>query len=155
MSDPVVVGLVVAALAAIVAITAGLHERVGTSLLLPVGVVAVLQPLNGIRPFHDTAVGDVALLVLALLCLPLLPRLRMPPQVLVVLAGVLLLTTGGFLGTMADNSWDDTGTMLRFLIGAPVVMVVVSILAPPPRMAAFLALMYAVGAGISSVGAMA
>lgn len=155
MSDPVVVGLVVAALAAIVAITAGLHERVGTSLLLPVGVVAVLQPLNGIRPFHDTAVGDVALLVLALLCLPPLPRLRMPPQVLVVLAGVLLLTTGGFLGTMADNSWDDTGTMLRFLIGAPVVMVVVSILAPPPRMAAFLALMYAVGAGISSVGAMA
>ena len=101
-----------------------MHERVGTSLLLPVGVVALLQPLNGIRPWHSTAVGDLALLVLALLCLPLLPRLRMPPHVLAVFTGVLLLTAGGFLGTMADSTWQDTGEMLRFLIGAPVVMVV-------------------------------
>jgi hypothetical protein len=155
VSGPVVAGLVVAALAAIAALTAGLHTRVGTSMLLPVGLVALLQPLNGIRPFHATAVGDLALLVLALACLPLLPRLRMPPHVLLVFAGVILLTVGGFLGTMADGSWADTGAMLRFLIGAPVVMVVVSILAPSPRMAAFLALMYAIGAGISSVGAMA
>lgn len=155
VSDPLVVGLLVAAFAAIAAVTVGLHVRVGKSMLLPVAVVALLQPLNGIRPFHDTAVGDLALLALALICLPLLPRLRMPPHVLMVFTGVLLLTAGGFLGTMADGSWDDTGAMLRFLIGAPMVMVVLSIVAPSPRMAAFLALMYAVGAGISSLGAMA
>lgn len=155
MSDPVVVCLMFAGLAAIAAVTAGLHERVGTSMLLPVGIVAVLQPLNGVRPVRDTAVGDLALLTLALVCLPLLPRLRMPPQVLAVFTGVVLLTVGGFLGTMADGSWDETGAMLRFLIGAPVVMVVISVLAPPPRIASFLAVMYAVGAGISSLGAMA
>jgi hypothetical protein len=154
VSDPVV-WLLVAGVAAIAAVTLGLHHRVGTSMLLPVGVVALLQPLNGIRPVHATAVGDLALVALAVVCLPLLPRLRMPPHVLAVFTGVVLLTVGGFLGTMAAGSWDETGAMLRFLIGAPLVMVVICTLDPPPRIAAFLALMYAVGAGVSSLGAMA
>ncbi|PUA81476.1 O-antigen ligase family protein [Nocardioides currus] len=155
MSGAIVIGLLGAGVVLLAVLTVSMHARLGTSLLLPVGVVAVLQPLNGIRPFHSTAVGDLALVALAAVCLPLLPRLRMPPQVLVVFTGVLLLTAGGFLGTMADGSWDETGAMLRFLIGAPVVMGLLSVLDPSPRAASYLALMYAAGAAISSLGAMA
>ena len=153
MTDLMVVVPLLAAVLAVVVVALGLHERTGLTPLWPLGLVALLQPLNGIRPMQGVALGDLALLGAALIAVPLLPRLRMPPRVLIPFTGVLLLMAGGFLGTMADESWSATGSIARFVIGAPLVMVVLAVYAPPPRVAAFLALMYAVGAGVSSAGA--
>ncbi|WP_116570598.1 O-antigen ligase family protein [Nocardioides gansuensis] len=148
---PIIVGVFF-----LLAVAAGASERMGVTAAWPVAVVAFLQPLNGIRPFHPSvSVGDVALVVLALLCLPFLGRFRMPPHVLAPFVGVMVLAAGGLLGTIATDTWDQWTLLARFVLGMPVVMLVLCTLNPSPRVASLLGVAYAAGATLSAASALA
>lgn len=118
------------------------------------GVVAFLQPLNGVRPLGPAAsVGDMALAVTAVVCLPFAARLRLPPRLVVVLAGVLLLAAAGLLGMVATDGWWQWSWLLRFLLGMPFVILTVAVVRPAPAMAVWLAGCYSGGATLSALAA--
>jgi hypothetical protein len=153
---PTDVVLLVVALAAIVlaAVALALSRYAAVSPLWLLGLVAVLQPLNGVRPFGPGgSVGDLALVGLALASLPFLSRLRMPPRVVVPFVGVLVMGAGGLLGMVATDGWWQLPWLTRFALGMPFVIVTISVLRPSPRLATWLAGCYAAGAVVSSVAA--
>jgi hypothetical protein len=153
---PTDVVLLVVALAAIVlaAVALALSRYAAVSPLWLLGLVAVLQPLNGVRPFGPGgSVGDLALAGLALASLPFLSRLRMPPRVVVPFVGVLVMGAGGLLGMVATDGWWQLPWLTRFALGMPFVIVTISVLRPSPRLATWLAGCYAAGAVVSSVAA--
>lgn len=151
-SDPALLLIGCAMGVAVVAVGIGFHRYGGPSASWALGIVAFLQPLNGVRPFGPGAsLGDVALALLALGCLPFLGRLHMPPRVLVPFLGALVMCSGGLLGMLATDGWWQTPWLLRFLLGIPLVMGVVAIVRPTPRLAVWLAGCYAAGATLSSI----
>lgn len=160
------VGLGVAVLLGVLVLAPVLHARLGVEPWWPVCLVAVLLPLNRVRPVPGVTLGDVALALLGLCLVPLLRRAALPPRVGVPLAGTLVLAAGGLLGTIATQDWglrvatdgssyyDGSGVLVfKFLLGAPCVIAIVSILNPSVRTATVLARAYAVGAALSSLAA--
>lgn len=139
---------------AVVAVGVGFQRYGGPSVAWVLGIVAFLQPLNGVRPFGPSAsLGDLALALLALGCLPFLGRLWMPPRVLAPFMGALVMCAGGLLGMVATDGWWQTQWLLRFLLGIPLVMGVLAIIRPSPRLAVWLGGCYAAGATTSSIAA--
>ncbi|WP_107705276.1 O-antigen ligase family protein [Nocardioides allogilvus] len=140
--------------AAVVAVGIGFNRYGGPSPSWVLGIVAFLQPLNGVRPFGPSAsLGDLALALLALGCLPFLGRLHMPPRVLVPFAGALVMCAGGLLGMLVTDGWWETPWLLRFLLGIPLVMITLAIVRPSHQLATWLAGCYAVGATVSAIAA--
>ncbi len=153
-SDLALLLMASAAGVAVIALGIGLHRHGGLSASWVLGIVAFLQPLNGIRPFGPSAsLGDLVLALLAVGCLPFLGRLRMPPRVLVPFMGALVMCAGGLLGMVATDGWWQTPWLLRFLLGIPLVMGVLAVVRPNARLAVWLAGCYAAGATVSSVAA--
>lgn len=153
-SDPALLLMGCAAGVAVVAVGFGFHRYGGPSASWVLGIVAFLQPLNGVRPFGPGAsLGDLALAVLAVGCLPFLGRLHMPPRVLVPFMGALVMCAGGLLGMLATDGWWETPWLLRFLLGIPLVMGILAIVRPSARLAVWLAGCYAAGATVSSIAA--
>lgn len=153
-SDPALLLMGFALGVAVVAVGIGFHRYGGPPASWVLGIVAFLQPLNGVRPFGPAAsLGDLALAVLAVGCLPFLGRLQMPPRVLVPFAGALVMCAGGLLGMLATDGWWEAPWLARFLLGIPLVMVILAIVRPTPRLAVWLAGSYAAGATVSAIAA--
>lgn len=153
-SDPALLLIGCALGVAVIAAGVGFQRYGGPSIAWVLGIVAFLQPLNGVRPFGPSAsLGDLALALLALGCLPFLGRLWMPPRVLVPFMGALVMCAGGLLGMVATDGWWQTQWLLRFLLGIPLVMGILAIVRPSPRLAVWLAGCYAAGATASSIAA--
>lgn len=151
-SDPALLLMGGAAAVAVVAVGIGFQRHGGPPASWVLGIVAFVQPFNGVRPFGPgAALGDLALALLAVGCLPFLGRLRMPPRVLVPFSGALIMCAGGLLGMIATDGWSQAPWLLRFLAGIPLVMVVLSIVRPTARLAGWLAGCYAAGATVSSI----
>jgi hypothetical protein len=149
-----VVLLVVAVAAMVLAAAAlALSRYAAVSPLWVLGAIAVLQPLNGVRLGPVGSVGDLALVGLALVSLPFLSRLRMPPRVVVPFVGVLVMGAGGLLGMVATDGWWQLPWLTRFALGMPFVIVTIAVVRPSPRLATWLAGCYATGAVVSSIAA--
>ena len=161
-----VVGLGVAIAISAVLLAPALHTQLGVSPWWPVCLVVLLQPLNRIRPFPSVTVGDIALALLGLCMIPLLRRAAFPPRVFIPLAGTLVLAAGGLIGTIVTQDWGLSAStsdasyyggsgllVFKFLLGAPCVVIIVSILNPSVSVATVLGRAYAVGAGITSIAA--
>ncbi|UUZ57628.1 hypothetical protein [Nocardioides sp. B-3] len=154
LTDPALLLIGCALGVAVVAAGVGFQRYGGPSASRLLGIVAFLQPLNGVRPFGPGAsLGDPALVLLVLGCLPFLGRLRMPPRVLVPFTGALVMCAGGLLGMVATDGWWQVQWLLRFLLGIPLVMGTLAIVRPSPRLAGWLAGCYAAGATVSAVAA--
>lgn len=160
------VGLGVAVVVGALLLAPILHTQIGISPWWPVCFVAILQPLNRIRPLPNVAIGDVALVLLGLCLIPLLRRAALPPRVFIPLAGTLVLAAGGLLGTIVTQDWGLSAStsetsyyggsgllIFKFILGAPCVIAIIAIIAPSVSTATVLARAYAVGAGITSVAA--
>ena len=162
--DPLV-GLGVAIGLSVLFLAPALHASLGIAPWWPICAVAVLLPLNRLRPMEGVTLGDVALVLLGLCLIPGLRRTGLPPRVLVPLLGTLVLAAGGLLGTIVTQDWGTTfssGTsyyggsgvlVFKFILGAPCVVAIVCILNPTVHVATVLARAYAVGGGITSLAA--
>lgn len=174
IANPMYLGLAVltTTLAAVVAIqpTAGVAASAGFLLIcLAMGlhwarisqpmwilaVVAALQPLNGIRPLPWLAIGDIALVAAVVLALPFLRRLEFPGRVAVPLVGTLLMTIGGIIGMVAVQDWSSRTEMVKFILGAPCVILILLLIKPSQTITMTLARGYAVGATVSAIAAAA
>lgn len=154
MSTDVVLLLAAVTAMVLAASALALSRYAAVSPLWVLGAIAVLQPLNGVRPFGPVgSVGDLALAGLALVSLPFLSRLRMPPRVVVPFVGVLVMGAGGLLGMVATDGWWQLPWLTRFALGMPFVIVTISVVRPSPRLATWLAGCYAAGAVVSSIAA--
>ncbi|MCE5291998.1 MAG: O-antigen ligase family protein [Nocardiaceae bacterium] len=155
------------------------HRRFSVTMLWPLGLVAFVQPMNGLRPVLNASYGDVALACTALFALFTLRVATLRPRLIVPLVGTFLVLAGGMLGTLASvgrnnpliqtlpdiyanrvgNSLFGLGDVvsptLKFLIGAPMVIVIFIMLDPHPQLAILLTRMYAAGAAVSAVFALA
>lgn len=146
--------LLISAVLALVALIIGLHSHGLVTALFPFAIVAVLLPLNGIRPATGVSIGDIALVLAGISTLPFASRARPPGTVMVVLLGTFLVTAGGLLGMSAAQDWAGAGQMLKFIAGAPMVIIIVTLMNPRQRVAVMLLLFYALGGFISSVAAL-
>jgi hypothetical protein len=152
LSAPLAVGL--ASGVALIALVIGLHSHGLVTALAPFAVVAVLLPLNGIRPTTGVSIGDIALVLAGIATLPFARRAQPPGTVVVVLIGTFLVTSGGLLGMAAAQAWYGVPLLLKFVAGAPMVIVIVTFMNPRRHVAEMLLLFYALGGVISSVGAL-
>lgn len=148
------VAVLLATVLALVALVIGLHSHHLITALVPFAIVAVLLPLNGIRPTTGVSIGDIALVLAGVATLPFARRATPPGTVMVVLLGTFLVTAGGLIGMAASQDWAGTGQMLKFIAGAPMVIIIVTFMNPRQRVAIMLLLFYAVGGFISSVAAL-
>lgn len=146
--------LLISAVLALVALVIGLHSNRLITALLPFAIVAVLLPLNGIRPATGVSIGDIALVLAGIATLPFARRATPPGTVMVVLLGTFLVTAGGLIGMTASQDWAGTGQMLKFIAGAPMVIIIVTFMNPRQRVAIMLLIFYAIGGFISSVAAL-
>ncbi len=159
------VGLGVAIVLSVLLLVPALHASLGIQPWWPACAVAVLLPLNRLRPVPGVTLGDIGLVLLGLCLIPALHRTGIPTRVLVPLLGTLVLAAGGLLGTIVTQDWGTTFTsgtsyyggsgllIFKFLLGAPCVIAIVCILNPSVFAATVLARAYAVGAAISSLAA--
>lgn len=146
--------LMISALLALVALVIGLHSHRLIAALVPFAIVAVLLPLNGIRPTTGVSIGDIALVLAGVATLPFARRATPPGTVMVVLLGTFLVTAGGLIGMAASQDWAGAGQMLKFIAGAPMVIIIVTFMNPRQKVAIMLLIFYAVGGFISSVAAL-
>jgi len=161
-----VVGVALAIGLSAVLLAPAVQHRVGLPPWWPLLPIAVLQPMNRLRPIPGVTVGDVGLVLLGAVALTLLPRSRLPARVVVPLIGTLVMAAGGLLGTIATQDWGistvvqggyygGNGLLIfKFLLGAPCVIIIVSAVTSTRTLACYLAGAYAVGAAISSFFAM-
>jgi len=138
----------------VVALAVGLNARGVLHPLWPFAVLATLLPLNGLRPTPGVSVGDVALVATGIAVLPFVRRAAPPPHVVVPLVGTLVITAGGLLGMITTQDWGGVAEMAKFVVGAPLVIVIVILMNPSQSTAIFLLKFYALGGAISSVAAM-
>lgn len=146
--------LMFSAVLALVALVIGLHANRLITALLPFAIVAVLLPLNGIRPATGVSIGDIALVLAGVATLPFARRATPPGTVMVVLVGTFLVTAGGLIGMASSQDWAGTGQMLKFIAGAPMVIIIVTFMNPRQKVAIMLVIFYALGGFISSVAAL-
>lgn len=145
------VGLGIAAILAMIALAAGAHHHASLTIMWPLTVVALVQPWNGLRILPFVAVGDIALTVLVVLAIMLFARARAVEPVIVTLIGMLLVTAGGTLGMAAAGGASGGGEMAKFVLGAPVVVLVVMVIGPTYRECLLLLTAYSIGAGVNAV----
>lgn len=147
--DPTAGVLTAAALLSL-ALAVSLHVRGILSPLWPLAVVAALMPLNGLRPVESVTVGDITLILLGLVSLVVLRRARPPLHVMIVLLGTLVVTAGGTIGMIATQDWSGSVELAKFVLGAPMVIMIVVLIDPDRSIAALLLTGYATGAVIST-----
>ena len=148
------IGLILAAALVVTAIAVGLHLHGILSPLWPLVVVGVFMPLNGLRPLEFVTIGDIMLMFLGLISLVVLRRARPPLHVMIVLLGTLLVTAGGIFGMMATQDWAGVSEMAKFVLGAPMVIVIIMLIDPSKQVATLLLTAYATGAVISTYSGM-
>lgn len=122
--------------------------------LLLLAVTAVLLPLNGLRPIEGATYADIGLVIVGLASILRFPYARLPHLLIVVLLGMLLILVGGAFGMVASQDWGGTVQMAKFLIGAPMVLLIVALVSPSRNEAKLLLTAYAVGGVITSVAAL-
>ena len=157
-----VLGLGLAIGVSAVLVAPAVQYRIGLPAWWPLLPVAVLQPMNRLRPIPGVTIGDIGLVMLGLVALTALPRTRLPARIVVPLIGTMVMAAGGALGTIATQDWGistvveggyygGNGLLIfKFLLGAPCVIIIVSALTTTRTLACYLAGAYAVGAAISS-----
>lgn len=139
---------------ALIALVVGLHSHGLITALAPFAVVAVLLPLNGIRPTTGVSIGDIALVLAGVATLPFARRAQPPGTVVVVLIGTFLVTSGGLIGMATAQAWYGVPQLLKFVAGAPMVIVIVTFMNPRRKVAEMLLLFYALGGVVSALGAL-
>lgn len=115
----------------------------------PLAVVAFLLPLNGLRPMTQVTFGDIALVAAGVGALIVLRSSRMPLLLIIVLVGTIVITGAGLIGMIDAQDWSGVSELVKFLLGAPAVILIVSMLQPERRQVVMLLTAYAVGGATS------
>lgn len=145
------IGLGIAAAVLVLVLAIDVNHRVGLPAMWPLAIVALLQPWNGLRVLPFVAIGDVGLVALAFIVVPLIGRARVYEPLMVTFIGMLVVTAGGTLGMIEAQDPGGLAGMAKFVFGAPLVLVVLMILGPTYQQCLLLLTSYAVGAAVSGI----
>jgi hypothetical protein len=171
-------GIIAAVVVFVVCLAIDLKIRLGISPMWPLLGIATLQPWNGIRPLSSVTVGDVGLLAMGIAVIPFIRRAQLRGRLVAPLLGLCLVIAGGLVGgsvlshstnpsllsgvhTLAQlNSTGqlagvggETSSLLKFVLGAPCVVLIFIFLDPPAAFAERMGKAYGVGAALSALAA--
>lgn len=139
--------------AAVLIMAVALQSRANLTPLWPLAFVAFAQPLNGIRPLPFVAIGDILLIITLLAVLLLARQATFTPRLWIMFVGTVLVTAGGILGMMVAQDWGGVAEMAKFVLGAPVVLIIVMLINPDRSLVRMMAVAYALGATLSAIDA--